>query len=592
MIKKFLIYTLFLLSLSTTLLSQTVTDLRSLFKNGQTFLTWNSLPNKKITYYIYHSLTPITKESDINKANFLAKVESNSTLNKRLSELLGKNIYFKIDDIGNPLNDTKELYVHTPTLDGPYYYAVTVLVNDKIIPTVILGENSLKNPVYEKIEPVSAVYQLSIDTMGFKQNIYTHWVNKFENIFYPAMTSTYCFAYNFSVIEKSKKANSPLIVALHERTGNLFTNSKGTSNPDEIILSPDDYLPNDILHSYWFGYHQNLNIFNPSETPKDGIIIDYTVRRVKWTIDWVVKYFSVDTNRIYLSGGSMGGSGAILMSFGFPEKIAATYTVVPKLDYSFIFDPNSNSIYNANKPRRKVISRLWGELETNLMTNDSMPVYNRLNAGLLATKIASNKSLPYLFLTAGKNDNIVGWAEKLNVIKKFNDSRLGFTFFWDSRNHSSNSTMEFQPEDDINKIFKYSLNKSYPAFSNCSANGNPGNGLPEDGDLYGTINGFLNWENIVDEPDYYEISLNSKTLNTTHGTIKNPDSIFTDITLRRLQKFKVSKHYSYYYQNISLNNKVLQDGYIDADKSNLITLKNILITSKGNKLIIIRFDKE
>ncbi|MFH1051137.1 MAG: hypothetical protein V1779_09460 [bacterium] len=572
--------------------AQSVTGLRAVFKKGQTFLTWDKLDNKDIQYYIYRSTSPFIRESDINKNTFVAKIDSNSSQNKRLSDLLQKPVYFRIDDLGNPLDDTKCLYVQTATIDGAFYYAVMPFMGDKIIPSINQGNNTTKNPVYEIIEPVSAVFQMTIDTFGYKQDIYTHWVGKFENHLYPAMTSTYCYAYNFSVISKSPKKNIPLFVCLHGREGNFLTNDKGTRNPDELILSPDDFLPNDIHHSYWYGYLQNFNFFNPTEIPKTGIVMDYTVRRTNWTIDWVCKQFPVDTNRIYLTGGSMGGGGSVLLSLSFPEKIAAVYSVVPKLDYSFINDPNAGSYYNYNKPRRKVISRLWGDLETNLMTNDSILVYNRLNTGFLAS-LKEHINLPVIYIFAGKNDNIVGWAEKIDVIKRLNDSRQAFYFFWDSRSHSSGSVMEFKTEENIEKIYKYALNKSYPAFSNCSANGIIGDGNPGSGDIYGTINGFMNWDdNITDDEDYYEIMINSQPLNTIHGTIKNPDSIFTDITFRRLQKFVVNRKYSYYYQNIETGGNVLRDGYIEVDNSGLLTLRRMLITSKGNKLVIIRFDKE
>ncbi len=592
MLKKFVLNVCLIFIIVGVVSAQTVTGLRAVFKNGQTFLTWDNLKISNVTYYVYRSTSPFIRATDINKNNFVAKVENNSTLNTRLSDLLQKPVYYKIDDIGNPLDESKCLYVQIAIEEGSFYYAVMPYQGGKLISSIITENNSTKNPVYEIIEPVSAVYQMTIDTLGHIQNVYTHWVSKYTNRLYPSMVSTYCYAYNFSIINKTQKKDIPLVVSLHGREGNFLTNKKGSENIDEIILSPDDFLPNDILHSYWYGYHQNFNFFNPVDVPTDGIVIDFTVRRIKWTIDWVTKQYSVDSNRIYLSGGSMGGGGSIVLGFSFPEKIAAIFSFVPKLDYSFLNDPNSISIYNYNKPRRKSISRLWGDIETNLNTNDSISVYNRLNAGYMALKM-DTINLPPIKFVAGKNDYVVGWAEKINALKRFNDSRLGFCFFWDSRTHSSNSLREFLPEEKKDWIFRFALNKSYPAFSNCSANGNLGDGNAESGDRFGTINGFLNWsDTIYDDEDYYEIHINSQTLNSTHGTIKNPDSIYTDITFRRLQKFVVSKKYSYYYQNIETGANVLQDGYIDPDNLNLLTLRRILITNKGNKIVIIRFDKE
>jgi hypothetical protein len=209
------------------------------------------------------------------------------------------------------------------------------------------------------------------------------------------------------------------------------------------------------------------------------------------------------------------------------------------------------------------------------------------------SSVKSQSNLPVFNIFSGKNDNVVGWAEKIGVLKKFNENHIPFFFFWDSRSHSASSTMEFQPEEKYEKLKMFSLNRSYPTFSNCSANLNPGDGNANSGDKYGTINGFLTWdEDITDEADYYEINLRSVSLNTIHGTIKPPDSIYSDVTLRRLQQFKVSNKFSYYYQNIGKYGTILQDGYIEVDKLGLLTFRKILITNNGNKLVIIRFDKE
>lgn len=42
-------------------------------------------------------------------------------------------------------------------------------------------------------------------------------------------------------------------------------------------------------------------------------------------IDWVVERYSVDPDRVYLSGGSMGGRGSWLLSSRYPDRFAATW---------------------------------------------------------------------------------------------------------------------------------------------------------------------------------------------------------------------------------------------------------------------------
>jgi hypothetical protein len=531
-------------------------------------------------------VNPFQNPQDINKNNFIAKINSKSTYNERLSSIIGKVVYYKIDDMGNFLDDSKCLYVQTATSDNKYYYAVMVFEGKNIISNIVPGQNTLKFPVSEKIEQISPVFQMVIDTFGHKNDIYVHWVSKYENNLYPSMTNTYNFAYNFSLVTRGKKRDHPLFVYLHARWSNFLTNNKGTGNPQEWIISLDDYLPNDIMHTFWYGYHQDMNFFNPDKIPHEGFVDNYTVKRVDWTLKWLTETFSIDTNRIYLSGGSMGGGGSIIIGIELRKKIAAVYSFIPKFDYSFLYDPNIGSIYNKGTARRKLISRLWGDHNINLFTKDSIQVYDRLNAGYMARKYMS-ETLPFIIAFNGKYDNVVGWGEKINFYKAFNDAGQAGVFYWDSRTHSSTDNAELFPEHKISDIYKYTLNKSFPAFSNCSANNYPGDGNNNSGDKFGTINGFLDWsDSIRDEEDYYEIYIFPKTILTTEGTIQPPEKIRVDITLRRLQNFRISSLKSYYYQNINSKGELINDGYVDLNKYRLLQIKGFEISGKGNFLKI------
>jgi len=313
------------------------------------------------------------------------------------------------------------------------------------------------------------------------------------------MTTTYNYYYNFSVIRENNTSENPLLIYLHARWYNFLTNEKGTDYPNELILSLDDHLPNEIVNTFWYGYHNNFNFYNPDTIPKEGTVTDYTIRRIKWTINWVKNNFPVDTNRLYFCGGSMGGSGSILAGLSMYDKIAAIYTINPKFDYSFLYDPNPESLYNTGKLRRTLISRLWGSTDINLPTSEDIPVYSKLNAGFMLKSI-KKKSIPFIIAFNGKNDNIVGWAEKIPYYKAVESSKHGGYYFWDQRTHNLNSLKNLGSLQNPEIIHKFALNKSYPAFSKCTINNEPGNGISTNGDPVGTINGYLSWkDSIIDE---------------------------------------------------------------------------------------------
>ncbi len=46
-------------------------------------------------------------------------------------------------------------------------------------------------------------------------------------------------------------------------------------------------------------------------------------------------------------------------------------------------------------------------------------------------------------------------------------------------------------------MYRYRRNLSFPAFSNCSIDNNAGNGDGANGDLVGTINGYLDWSSTI-----------------------------------------------------------------------------------------------
>src|SRR5205814_52100 len=109
---------------------------------------------------------------------------------------------------------------------------------------------------------------------------------------------------------------------------------------------------------------------------------------------------------------SAGASGAFFSSLSYPERIAAAGLKVPKFDLSFLHDPDTTNNYNEGKPGRLRVDTLLGTVPVNLPTNLGQLTYDLLNGGWLAHQHA-NDNLPLLFAVNGKNDTMVGWAEKI-----------------------------------------------------------------------------------------------------------------------------------------------------------------------------------
>lgn len=141
------------------------------------------------------------------------------------------------------------------------------------------------------------------------------------------------------------------------------------------------------------------------------------------------------------------------------------------------------------------------------------------------------------------------------------------------------------------------LDRSLPAFTNCSLDDDPGTAatLKEpkevaigeeknkdtyDGDSVGQVNLYLYWrsENIVDTPDRWEM-----TVGLTDTAPKNQCAV--DITPRRLQSLKIVPSRTYKWNN-TCEGKVIQTGAATGDKYGLVTIRGALVNEKTNRITI------
>ena len=270
-----------------------------------------------------------------------------------------------------------------------------------------------------------------------------------------------------------------------------------------------------------------------------------------------------------MTGWSSGAIGALFSSIMIWETIAAIFIYCPRVDMS----------------QWGVKPTLWGTYQTNLLTNEGYRRNERLNANFLVGANRLN-SLPLMFTFCGKIDAI-GWLEKIAFYDSLSANKHGGFHFWSMTDHQQTFySSPWQPSFPNFSFFtRYRTNLSYPAFSNCSINNNPGNGNPSNGDAIGSINGHLDWnDNIVDLPNTWEITLRLKDLTTTFGSDIAPDSATTDVTLRRLQAFSVQPGRAIRWVNRRNNMVVQQDSFVY--DSGLITIPGVKVYKDSSRLSI------
>jgi hypothetical protein len=556
--------------------AQAVTNINALFRDGQVFIIWDNLTTTNVVYELYKSSDPIQYGYQLSTAQNLGKVHDNSGLNKRLTDITGGTpIYLKIDSASVPIASNKGLFVATTTDGGSFYYAVTAGIGNLEDTTIVFGSNSLASPVSEIVEMPKPVWQENRIVSGKTFEIYVLFATKITSSIYPQMTNAGTFPYNFAIVKSGTVTPHPVTFYFHPGGMHFLTTStyfRTIGDPNEWVISIDEWIPGVEGQTNSYGFHEDYDVFSDlNPIPTSGTLYNYTAAKVAYIVDWTIRNLPVDSTRTYMTGWSMGAMGALFNSIMIRERIAAL----------FIYAPSINMATGVT-----FLDRLWGTYQTNLITNEGYTRNERLNANFLLSANRLNL-LPLIFTFCGKNDESVGWSEKISFYDSINVTRHGGFHFWSTSTHQQvflNSP--WQPNfPNFNFFTRYRTNLSYPAFSNCSIDDDPGDGTPSNGDPIGSINGYLDWkDNIVDSSGRWEITLFINDLFTTQGTLVAPDSGFTDVTLRRLQMFSVPTNETVYWQNVKNGSIIQQGNFIYT--GNLITIPEVRVYKDSSRLIV------
>ncbi|MBX7107141.1 MAG: T9SS type A sorting domain-containing protein [Chitinophagales bacterium] len=613
----------------------TITNISASYRNGQTFIVWNVIPNYTGFYYIYRFDHPITN-SNIDSCYYAGKVPYNFSLNYFLdigtkggTDAAHPHRYLVINR--NPLDsldETKGLFVATCNKQKTVYYAVTSdstgaggvkVENMKIVP----GANALVTGIAEKVEVVKPILQINDIPLPDKPDMlydaFAFFGSNVKTQFTPATGNEGCLVYNFGVIPDDyvtteKKAATFFFFG---GGGNAYENSNNKAIDGMYKVSLEDVIPNfswDPVsgeNTKWIGYNENFDVYNANENtppPTTGIDKTYTIARVVWTLDWFLEEYKdvIDPARISVHGSSSGCTGALEMAYLYPDRIAACDVVNAKLNAEYLNDDNPTCKWNIDGSTRHRAEIFLGKLATNLETDfpkiNGTGNYKIWDFANYNTLLKDNKynSLPVMFLTSGKEDNVTCWEEKIPFYKSVNQFKAGGWYFWDLRAHKGgNHAIRDVPLDEL---LRYSTKLSYPAFSNCSLNDDPGgevNPIPPyySGDTIGSVNGVLNWvdSTIAETTDSWQALVYSTQFMLTDSSWYPfdglPKYVKTDITPRRLQQFvNISDGAIICMENWQGNNLIQSKSFTYHPSNNgngLITFKKVKIAQQaaGGSLI-------
>ena len=564
------------------------TGLTALHHDGQTFLTWISPPDTGWTHRVYYRATPIATDAVLRTATLLGSVGDSSATDRRLSTLLNTLCTFRCDSLAAPLAPEQGLFVVTVPASRLGCYAVTSQLHGAPEDVhIVPGGNALMSPVTESLDPPRPVFQGTLTQGSWRSGVYTLWTWPHDTPLFPSMSNRASWPFDCGVTAGAP--GGPAFVRPHQRGGSFTEQLVASGSPSEWVLGLDDYSLNSDVQTYWYGYHPGYDFTSEANLPPTtGTVVDYTNRRSLYTIRWFRRTFAIDTSSVYAFGYSLGGTYSMHLGLQHPELIVAAMSSAGKVDFSFESDPEPGSLFNSGAPMRLSLTNLWGATSTNLPTTEGLPVYSVMNDDSLAVRAAGGGAA-FIVNFAGRHDMTVGWAEKRGFYSATEASRLGGIEFWDNRDHvGSVCPGALAPMLDLRYLYRFRSNLSWPAFSRCSANGDPGDFTATTGDSVGTLNGYMDWDPaLVDSDSHWEVVLRTRGLTTLWGQLPAPESLTVDVTPRRVQRFRPAPGVPVTWTATRLSDGTqVQSGSVNLDELGRVTLCAVRTYRTGTRLAL------
>jgi len=347
---------------------------------------------------------------------------------------------------------------------------------------------------------------------------------------------------------KASRSNAPLYVVLHSAGHDVFScvNCTKTVGNHDIYRSPDDHyaLYLDCRKNrndwWWGGMHRRDKGLTERNSGGDTVPVE---KRVIDTVRWAIKRYRIDPNRVYLSGNSMGGSGTLGIGMRHGDVFAAIKANVPAgvehVSERLFFPPKS------------------------------------------APKELSLPDPPICVNYSAQND---GWSfghdRFFDVMEERN---YALFFYWGPFGHANNSARIKTVNDLIDSFDWLSVRKdeAYPVFTKASTNSK----LPWPDDLKsgeaGQVNAFFRWKTVEDAAQRLEMSLFLVSRRDLKTRFKIPAEARTDVSVRRLQNFRVKAGASFQWQF----GKAKGEG--KADAQGLIGIPGLKVTSTPTALRIV-----
>ena len=294
------------------------------------------------------------------------------------------------------------------------------------------------------------------------------------------------------------RVRAPLYVVLHSAGHDVHSCLECTKTPGnhDIYHAPSDFFALYLdcranKGDWWWGIEK----YKGSE-------VSPTERRLLDTIQWVIRQYGIDQDRVYLCGNSMGGSGTLGLGIRHGDVFAAIKANVPA-------------------GVEHVSSRMFfppAEVPASVVFSDP----------------------PIVIDYSAQND---GWSRGHGEFARaMNERKYPLLMYWGPFGHANNHANILQVNDLINSFDWLSIrrNEACPVFTNASTNDE----LPwpdhTDSSHSGQINAFFRWQNVHETENSVEMEIHLVNADQLATTFTIPTTATADVSVRRLQKLKIT----------------------------------------------------
>lgn len=532
---------------------EVVTQIRAVHRHGQTFITWKDVADgeagARYRYTLLRSTEPITADN-AGKAEACCEGVFNHS-----AKLFGSAFNLKdrlnpdkptstIEPGGKPLPMWSGLAVHTVRKKGRAYYAVVATDDRRTrLSKVVPGQSATMTAVDEAVSPIQPIKLHDSQSRG----VYSKQTSISGKKGLPLFVELHAsqgqgggagdygdYYLYFATPEMGWRDGLPGVFSVEEQRG---------KSGNTLLLRTRDAVEHPsgtrAMETYWFGYW----CVPHGSVEKEPRAHPFTEQRLKWIIDWVVKTYDVDADRIYVGGGSMGAWGTTTFGLRHPERFAALYPNRPRTRQRGLPD----LIGSAGKTKKPLMA-------------DGTEYFERMD--MVKHVAAARGDLPFFGWCCGRHDGFATWQEQIDMVKALTAAHHGFAFAWNDGDHSSGS----KPMEEIRKFYppeRFARNATYPAFGNSSLDDRLGSGDPKDGDPKGGINLGFHWTVVVDEEARWSVRI---------GNPLAKEAMTVDVTPRRCAKFRVRAGDKVRWTTSSGGN-----GTVNADEAGLVTVPKVAI---------------